>query len=237
MSTAGAIINQTLKILGVLEAGQTASGEESADALVTLNQMVDSWSNEKLMLHVLDDVSNSLTTGTSQYTIGSGGDWTDTRPLRITKAYVQDSDGNDYPMQIINNSEWSDIWLKTQGNSYPRYLYYRPDYPLGQINIWPEPSASLTLKLEVWNVLSTFASLTTSVSLPQGYERAIKYNLAIDLAPEYEEARISPTVAKLAMESKAVIKNVNNKDIPVLISPLARRGRFNVNTGDYYRGF
>ena len=45
--------------------------------------------------------------------------------------------------------------------------------------------------------------------LPPGYVDALSYNLAIRIAPEYEVTP-SPTVAALAIETKANIKRLNS---------------------------
>ncbi|GEM_PF-2840806 len=43
MSTAGDIINQALKDVGVIGPGEAASGDDVVDALDTLNQMIAQW--------------------------------------------------------------------------------------------------------------------------------------------------------------------------------------------------
>ena len=65
-----------------------------------------------------------------------------------------------------------------------------------------------TLVLDSWKPLSTLAALTTSLSLPPGYERALRYALALELAPEYGR-QVSEIVMAAAVESKAAIKRMN----------------------------
>ena len=48
MTTAGDLINGSLRLLGVLAEGETPSAETSQDALVAMNQMVQSWNTERL---------------------------------------------------------------------------------------------------------------------------------------------------------------------------------------------
>lgn len=43
MSTAGEIIDQALKDVGVIGTGEAASGEDAADALSALNQLIADW--------------------------------------------------------------------------------------------------------------------------------------------------------------------------------------------------
>jgi len=64
-----------------------------------------------------------------------------------------------------------------------------------------------------------FADINTNVDFPPGYIRALKYNLAVEIAPEYGKA-ISPLIREQAKTSKEGIKDTNNKNIPVLVSEL-----------------
>ena len=50
-TTASDQINRALRLLGVLAEGETPSAETSQDALIALNQMIDSWSTERLSVY------------------------------------------------------------------------------------------------------------------------------------------------------------------------------------------
>ena len=51
MASAGEIINGSLRLIGALAEGEVPSAETSADALMTMNQMIDSWNTERLMIY------------------------------------------------------------------------------------------------------------------------------------------------------------------------------------------
>ncbi len=55
MTTAGEQINGALRLLGVLAEGETPSSETSQDALMALNQMIDSWNTERLAVFSTQD--------------------------------------------------------------------------------------------------------------------------------------------------------------------------------------
>jgi hypothetical protein len=53
--TAGDQINRSLRLLGVLAEGETSSASVSQDALVALQQMIDSWNTERLSVFSTQD--------------------------------------------------------------------------------------------------------------------------------------------------------------------------------------
>ena len=53
--SAGDIINGSLRLLGVLAEGEPPSAETSADALLAMNQMIESWNTERLSIFSTQD--------------------------------------------------------------------------------------------------------------------------------------------------------------------------------------
>jgi hypothetical protein len=85
---------------------------------------------------------------------------------------------------------------------------YQPSYPYGTLLVYPNPQTAGQVFLFTDLILSDFTSLTQAVSLPQGYARAIKKLLALELAPEYGK---QPTMELMrqAKEARDFIKNLN----------------------------
>jgi hypothetical protein len=98
------------------------------------------------------------------------------------------------------------------------------------LTVYPVPTIAMTLNLWSWKPLSSFAAVTDVVSLPPGYEKAIAYNLAIELAPE-NEVPVPATVERGAITSKKLIKRTNFT--PVYLQPARSTGRFNIYSGQY----
>jgi hypothetical protein len=67
------IISRALKDIGALEAGETPAPADAQDAFDMLNDMVDQWSNEQMMVFYKTEIIFTLTAGQTQYTIGAGG--------------------------------------------------------------------------------------------------------------------------------------------------------------------
>lgn len=211
MSTARDLINSSFRLIGVLAGGETASAQEMNDALATLNDMIDSWSNERLTIFNVAPETFPLVPAQQTYTMGTGGDFDTARPLKIENAKIQvvtNGQTNEYPLQISNQDQWADIRIKTVTTSLPSILYMDGAYPLQNLNLWPIPSVANSIILYSWKPLSDFSTLNTVASLPPGYSKALRYNLAIELAPEYGKQADQSVVAG-AIEGKENIKRAN----------------------------
>ena len=296
-STALDLIVGALRNINALESGETPNANDANDAMQVLNDMLESWSTEKLL--VVASVENILVFNPGQYiyTIGNytGGTFTGTlvsgsptisgvtipaglkvgsaltdvnlaiptstptkvtainagagtitmsanalatvaspetmtftipgdfgydsstgaiiqRPLRITNAFtriaVAGQSNLDYQIRIQTQDKYTAIGLKTLPLPWPTDLFYNETYPLGTLYFYGNPSMAGELHLWTDQIFSEFATTNQSISLPQGYSRAIKTNLALELAAEYGKA-VSPPLAQRARESKNMLKALN----------------------------
>jgi hypothetical protein len=64
------IISRALKDIGALEAGETPTSEAATDALDMLNDLIDQWSNEDMMVYNTTEIIFPVIAGQTQYTIG-----------------------------------------------------------------------------------------------------------------------------------------------------------------------
>lgn len=131
------------------------------------------------------------------------------RPLRINSAFVRVS-SLDYPVFPLNIEQYELIGLKTLQGPWPKYLYYQPSYPVGNITFWPVP-ANGEMHMFAETVLSQFTTLSDTVSLPQGYLMYLRWNLAELLIPSYgkNDQVINAKIEKFAAQSRAWIKRTN----------------------------
>ena len=68
------IITRALKDIGALAAGEDPTADASQDAFDMLNDMLDQWSNEDMMVYNYTEIIFPVISGQTQYTIGPGGD-------------------------------------------------------------------------------------------------------------------------------------------------------------------
>jgi len=106
MTTALDIIERAMKKAGVLTKSEVADSDEAADALVSLNNLLSSWSNESISVYARVTESFTLVGGTSSYAIGSGQTFNSARPIYIADAYIRIST-LDYPITVINDEIYS----------------------------------------------------------------------------------------------------------------------------------
>lgn len=289
-TTAMDLVVGALRSINALEAGETPNPNDSSDALQVLNDLLESWSTDKLFIYAGVENILTLTPGQYQYTVGNtvggtfsgtlvsgspiisnvtipatlilGGTVTDfnaqvpanttiiaigattvtmsanalstvstpetftyttpgnfaiARPLRIPRAFTRitsfGTTGLDYPIDVDQTGDkYNAIGLKGVPGPWATLLYYNPTFPLGNIYLYPNPQLAGALHLWTDTIFTDFTNPTQVISLPQGYARAIKKNLALELVPEY--GKIGSTRLALlqsqARDSVDKIKKLNS---------------------------
>lgn len=214
MATASSMIFRALRLIGEKAPGGSLSATEQSVYLDDLNSMLDSWQIERLMCYHVSQESFALTASTASYTIGTNGTFATARPTRIVDpCFVRDASNVDTPLKLIPVDSYGSIPVKSGSNSYPQYLYYDHGFSstsTATISLYPPPQAGLTLFINSVKQLQSFGSISTVMVLPPGYQRAIEFNLAIELSGGLTS--VSPEVAKVARESKAALKTMNLPD-------------------------
>lgn len=203
---------------------QTPSPDQLADGLTFLNNMLDSWSTQRILIPYTSLTTYALTAATAAYPIGptAASPFNVPRPIRIDAAgIVQAASGVYYrtPLKIVSQKEYAEILDKTTTADIPEILYYSPSFGNGTVTVWPIPnvSTSTLLELSAWAALPAFpdsVSPGTDVPIAPGYARAIIYNLAVEMEPSMEGATLDAADAKTAAESKQYIMELNSEMVP-----------------------
>jgi len=149
------------------------------------------------------------------------------KPLRINSAFVR-VNTLDYPIALIEANDYALIGLKSLNGAWPRMLYYNPGSVTGTLTFWPVGQGEIHLYAD--QLFTGFGSLQASVTLPQGYVMALRWNLAEMLMPEYGTASQTQIamVAAQAREGRAWVKRTNMNPIETVRFDevlLPRRGK------------
>lgn len=218
MATIGDAITAALQDLGVIQAGETPSAEDSALALSRINEWIDGLANEGLTLYSVTRTTWTMVSGTSSYAIATGGTVNIARPVSpnaiLNIGYIDTSQDPDLEINlgpILTEDAYALLPQKALTAVYPSFWYYRPTYPSGALLPWPVPTSS-TLEGVIYTQaqLSEFSGLTDSLALPPGYKRFVRTNLTLEMAGAFD-AQPSPALIQAAIESKATLKRTNTR--------------------------
>jgi hypothetical protein len=235
-TTAGDQINGALRLIGQLAEGETPSASTSQDSLTAMNQMLDSWSSERLSVFSTQDQVFSWPPGLKSRTLGPTGDFVGNRPVLLDDAtYFRDPANNiSFGIKIINQQQYDGIAVKTVTSTYPQVLWINMDMPNVSMYIYPVPTKALEWHFISVTELVEPATLATELVIPPGYLRAFRFNLACEIAAEFG-VEPPPSVQRIAMSSKRNIKRINNPDdvMSLPYSIVATRQRFNIYSSNY----
>jgi len=235
MPTANDLIEAAALKLGAKQSGEALTADEANDSLSILNSMLEYWSIKKLLVYQIQQETFTWTGNATSQTIGSGGDFATTRPIRIEEGtFFRDSNNIDVPVDILRSrAAYDSLPSKSDTTTFPGKLFYDPAYPLGVLYVYPVPSTSMTLKLNSTQQIQNFSGLTTDMSLPPGFQWAIENNLAVALEPVFQ-VPAPASVIREADNSLSALKRMNSRPIFAAIEAayvLNARGRSDIEAG------
>ena len=198
-TTVQTFIDSVLRLIQVLDAGESSSTTEANHALEVLNQMLSSWTAAGIPIYQLTTESISLT-GAASYTLA-------TRPAQI-KAVQSVSAGITQDVQPMTAEQWAGLRDSTLTGKFATAYLYDNGWPSATIKLWPIPATGGTLQLYTLQPLAPFAGLGAAINLPPGYEQALRFSLALALAPEYGSV-VTPEIAGQAQQAMQAIASLN----------------------------
>lgn len=206
--TAGDLVKRAMRLVGAYGSGDHIGGTDSSDALLALNMMLDAWSADDLFVYQTMELQFDMVAGQGVYTVGPSGDFKTARPVSIQYAFTRDPQNIDRFLTISAQDDYASITLKNIGNTYPMLVTSDNAYPNATITFYPYPVGGLTVFLGMTQPLLGYPELSDPVSLPPGYEEAITFSLAEQIALEYDRP-IPPMVLRTAALGRGRIKSLN----------------------------
>ncbi len=214
-----ALIRPALRAAGITKRpGVIPSPDQYNELLTEVNQMLQSYNCNGQTIFATKIEPFELISGKKIYTIGPGGDFNTTRPqfIRDANLVYPTTPNIRTPIKILDEHEWSLIAMQDIPNALPWGMFYNPTYgATGRATIYLafQPPEGYQLELYTWTALdASFSSVNDLFIFPDGYEDAIKWNLALRAAALYPwEAKIDPQVQVLARQSLSRLKILNTK--------------------------
>lgn len=229
MATARDLISRSLRLIHVLDPGESPTASEANDSLTALNDMLDSMSIPGLYISAIREDLVSWAGGQESRTIGAGGNFAITRPTRIeNSSFFTSSTGDDYPLTILRTREaYSAILDKGTTTTFPEFLYYEPSFPLGKLFIYPVPSATLSIALHSQEQLTQLTTLDTDLSIPPGYKELLTSMLCARLAPEFG-VTLPAEAQDMIRRSTRAVRRANNKAVHATLELPGIGGTYNI---------
>lgn len=243
MATVRDLIEGSLREIGVLGEGQTATASQAWEAIQRLNRFVERLSLERLTIFRVERTVFTIVASQTTYDVGaitgyksppqSGPDTQVYRPIFINDVRFKDTTGDpdfEMPLRKLTDDAYAAISMKDLTSTYPQAWYYNNKYPNGELIFWPIPtSTTLNGVMYVPTSFHGFGSgtptiaqastiLADDVELPDGWEEMLTTNLAVLLCPSYERAP-HPVLMQAAQESLAAIKRANRRDREMSFEP------------------
>jgi hypothetical protein len=205
-----------MRLVGALASGEVPTNDEAQDALTCLNQMLDSWAADRLMVFTITIDEFPLVVNQQVYTYGVGGNFNGQRPARIDRMSIVSLTNPDQPLELpidyLTDWDWQQVPVKNIQTTLPQAVYDDGNFPLRNLSFWPIPTAPVNTRIYHWTQLTQYSSLTTDNSYPPGYIEALRYNLAVRLMAEFPggfDPVMSAVTQPLAVESLARVKSMN----------------------------
>lgn len=212
------LIRRSMMLINAIAAGEIPSDADLNDALLTFNEMIDSMKLQPLVGYGEPNENFTLFPGKSVYQWGFLAnpithDFVSERPVWVNNATCI-RQGISTPVMIISQDEYDAIPVKNTPSGVVDRLLYVPDFPEGVVTVYPVPTEAVTLSINAARQIQGPATLQTTIVLPPGYLRMYRYNLAVELWPEYANTTTDiNAIRAIARESLGKIK-VANSDIP-----------------------
>ncbi len=185
------VVEGALRVLGVLASGEVSSADDTAIGLEVLQDLLAEWSDGGLVVPSVIQEAIPLVVGLVTYTVGENGapSLVTVRPEQIIGAFVRDASNYDYDVTIIQEKAYRGLADKASVAGRPDQLWYNATAPNGTIKVWPAPSAIESLWISSMKPFTEPTALADDllnvVQIPRNYHNALKWNLAVQLAPEY----------------------------------------------------
>jgi hypothetical protein len=213
------LIRLALQSFGAIEQGEDVSADEENDALMVMNEMLDDFSTESLLIYTVQRRVYNLAGITQTYTYGPGGNWDPTPdvPAPIEDVYIMLQQANaqttELPVRIVSYDEWAAIPVKSTQSPIPLQVWIDYQNPLCNFSFYPIPNnSSYQIVLYTWQTLGQVTNITNSIIFPKGYASLIRKNLALRLLPHYGKSRTDePDIAVEASEAKKRVKLINQR--------------------------
>lgn len=187
-ATRADIIKSAYRKCGALGDYEDPTTEQTTAAALALQMLVKAWQVQGMPVWVIKQQSincSSLASGTVN--IGIGQTINVAKPLKVFQAFIRNDD-IDSPLDI--RDRWNFNTLTNHAiTGTPNIIYYQPLLTYGTLSCYPLPDATaqadMSIVIHYQAMFEDMDSDSNDLAFPAEWAKAVTYQLAVDLAPEY----------------------------------------------------
>lgn len=191
------VVYGALRLVGAYSAHSLPRSQQVLDTIDALDMMLKSWQTEgylwlkKFIYVTLVAAQNSYDIGAAStdlvhMDVAAATDYLQ-RPVRVFFPVRYATDGTETPLgEPLSRSDWSNLPNKTTTGTVVK-VYYDPQIAMGKLYVWPTPLTGVTdkIKMTVERAIEDVGADDSTYDLPPEALRMLKYNLALEISPEY----------------------------------------------------
>lgn len=226
------IVNQAYQLSGIISLDEVAEGNETAMAIIKLNELLAQLNTEQLFPYSRKVISYTVPTSKLIYTIGvaetgvSTSDIVEQRPAFINRCFIYpSSSSNPMNIQQLDLPDLINRQLSMTSTGYPMFFAVNPSYPYTELHFDIMPSAGTILKL-VYNTSVEQVTINTVLSIPMEYNDVLVTGLARKVA----------VLKQMPEETISLVNTLYNEAISRIVS-LNQRTQIPTLDGMYGAGY
>lgn len=227
LNTPARCIRLAMQDATLLQQGDDPTGEDYAEYMGRLNDMVNLWQTDGLRLWLNQDVAVPLVAGTALYTFGTAG----LKPTRVIQSYYEDQNGVRRPLDPMSRDDYVRLSQVTQQGQLNSYFVDKQQSTLN-VYFWLTPDATAALgtaHLIRQEQVTQSVSLTDTMNFPVEWFLALRWGLADELSTGMSND-IQQRNSMKAKEYKEKLDNWDVEDADTYFQPDQRMfqnvGRF-----------
>ena len=175
--TAGAIVKNALRDLGVIRKNEEPTAAMASDGLRILNTMLKEWQTDGLNLWREDDGAVTFDAGEATKELA-------TRVIDVNEARVVLAGGTERPLARWEYGDYVTLPNKASPG-VPTIYCPRKTRTAYSLTLWPVPTVETVVNYSAARVVEDVTALTEEVDAPQEWLSTVTTNLAARMAPGF----------------------------------------------------
>lgn len=216
------LLTNALITCDAVAVGETPDSSEIARALQKFNDRVAALSLDNLWAFTITKYEETVISGKTTYSIGTGGDFDLPRPPEIVTITLKNANVW-WPLRQESAIQFENtVRLEESIQQYIPYMYtYRATNPIGELEFYPSPGSNFPIEITVREMKTSYTLNDSLDDLPVGYVGYLEYAVASILAVDYglDNARVGQ-IASIAENRLAAIKRQNVEPRKLKLEPI-----------------